>query len=58
MTKEQVANLLYRFFDWRIDGKPGDPVQGDTHVSACVAHEIATTVAMQLCMSLMNLNGC
>jgi len=40
MPKKQVANLLYRFFDWWIDGKPGDPVQGGSAVSARLTDQL------------------
>jgi hypothetical protein len=51
MPKQQVANMLYRFFDWWIDGKPGDPVQGGLRVSARDACD-ATTVCMHPCVFL------
>ncbi|KAF6261449.1 hypothetical protein COO60DRAFT_773391 [Scenedesmus sp. NREL 46B-D3] len=54
MPKKQVANLLYRFFDWWIDGKPGDPVQGGS-----ANRELGRSAAMKVHSALQKLlDGC
>jgi hypothetical protein len=32
MPRNKVANLLFRFFQWWIDGRPGDPLAGGPEV--------------------------